>query len=220
MPASAPPRGSQPVPNLVTLPAGTTLWRVHRRAQKDAIFREKPTAEPFGGGRFESNETHPYPYCYLAYEDTTALCETLLRSLPYRNGGDRLLLRSAVKGRQLVPVETLHELSLLSLMTGADLAAVCTDEWLIHAEQPDYPKTRSWAHWLRGKVPHAQGMVWPSKRNIGGTAVILFGDRCLDAIRWAAAAPVNLDDDRGAQLLSHQLAPFRVVLRPRRGPST
>lgn len=220
MEARQPPARARDVrPTIVTVPGGTRLWRVHSR-DREEIFESGPHVGPFGGGRFDSNETCRYSFSYLGLEEDTALCERLLRGLPTDPAGVRLLPRRAVAGRRLRAVRLRWDLRLLSLRTGAELAGVYADEWLVHADAAEYPKTRAWGHWLREQVPGVDGFVWASKRNMGGSAVILFGDQCRGAVEWDTDWPgLDLDDEAGAAELRRRLAPYRVTLRPPRRPA-
>jgi hypothetical protein len=197
----------------VTLAAGTRAWRVHRRDAAE-LFNPHPHVEPFGGGRFDSNLSYRYPYSYVGLEPQTALTENLLRAVPFQDNGGRVLPPAAVKGRRLITVRTTHAVTLLDLCSSTALASVYADEWLIHCEPVDYPKTRAWGHWLRELVPSAMGFIWPSKRNVGGRAVILFGDRCPGALEWdAAQAVLELDDRDGVAELNERLRPYRATVR-------
>lgn len=203
-------------PVFAELATGTTAWRVHHRAWDD-VFNPHPHVEPFGGGRFDSNQSYRYPFSYLALDSQTALSERLLRDLPYGDTGGRVLPRSTVNGRRLRAVRTTRPITLLDLRTGPALSAVCADEWLIHCGPAEYPKTRAWGHWLREQVPAAEGFIWPSKRNVGGTVTILFGDMCRGAVGWDGTRPgLDLDDRPGAAELDDRLRPYRVTVRPPR----
>jgi hypothetical protein len=222
MAGNAPPTRVRNIrPTLVNLPAETTTWRVQLRRYPD-VFNSRPHVEPFYGGRFDSNQSFRYPFSYLGQDRETALVERLLRDLAYRHGGDRLLPRSTVNGRRLRAVRTMRPIKLLSLCSGADLSGVYADEWLIHSEPVNYPMTRAWAHWLREQVPEAEGFIWPSRLNVGGTAIILFGDQCRGAVQWHDSEPaIELDDDAGTAWLNDVLRPYRVTVRPpRRGKPT
>jgi hypothetical protein len=219
MTTGAPPRlirRADVQPEFVTLDAGTPAWRVHHRATA-GFFNPGPHVEPFGGGRFDSNQAHPYSYSYLGLEPATALTEYLLRAVPFRDNGSRVLPRATVRGRRLITVRTTQPITLLDLCSSKALAGVFADEWLIHCEPADYPRTRAWGHWLRDRVPTAMGFVWPSKRNVGGRAVILFGDRCSDPLEWDQAQPVlEMDDPNGVAELNDRLRPYRATIRPPR----
>jgi hypothetical protein len=175
------PSGYRYRPHWEVLPAGTHLWRIHPSHYAAAEFK------PFipndrSTGRFNSLPEDPYPYLYAAVDAETALAETLLRSLsPDPETGMRLVPWAWVQGKSLNGVRTRCELNLVSLCSGAALAAVRRDNDLLEGEGPKrYARTRSWARELRTHVPDAMGMIWGSKRNPSRRALVLFGDRFAD----------------------------------------
>jgi hypothetical protein len=228
MPSDIPPKGVQPEPRYVCLPAGSFLWRVTKPppAPDDppaqSPFRQLPDDpelyDPRWGGRFDPTPECPYPYCYAAFDDLTALCEVLLRDIAFE-APLRYLPKRGVSGRRLAILETLMPLWLVSLVDAADLAAACQDSWLVHTE--DYRLTRRWAHWLRdSQAPDGNGpagIVWPSKRQPSGRAVLLFGDRCRDAVAWSPFGERRLDDPDGIQWLNLRLSLLRTKLGPGAG---
>jgi hypothetical protein len=216
MPPSRPPGRYQGTPCRRVLPAGTQLHRVHGRRHSASEFvpKELVADAHFGGGRFDPTTEDSYPYLYAAFSRSTALAERLLRSIPFGEEDRRILPRVEVRGRRLSSVELAGDLTLLALTTGAELAAVSQDEWLIQAEQGEYGKTRRWAHWLRSQAPWAQGFVWPSKRDVGEQAVILFGDRCRPGDLMPGVLPsVDLDSRDGGMWLNDVLAAYRITIR-------
>jgi hypothetical protein len=208
-------------PVSVPLRAGTVLWRVHRRSRGVCEFKALESDQVFGGGRFDSTDNDPYPFLYAATDQDTALLETLVRGIPFDHRGWRWIRRVSVAEQRLSPLETTQDLTLISLLTAADLAAVRQDEWLVQADPPAYPQTRRWGHWLRAQADWADGFVWLSRRNLGHDlghrAFVLFGDRCPDdALREKPREAVDLDDVAGADWLNDRLARYRVrVSRPR-----
>lgn len=220
MPFGPPPDTYLDEPNHYFLPEGSRLWRVHHQCRKSAEFNDMPADRHFGGGRFDATDDDPYPYLYAALTATTALAETLIRSLPFGHGQKRILPRKAVAGRRLCPLEITTGLALISLVTHADLAAVRQDEWLVQADPRDYAFTRRWAHWLHGQAPWAHGLIWSSRRDLGERSVILFGDRCpVGALGPVPSGCQDLDDIAGAAILNTMLAPYRVQIRPPRSPN-
>ena len=139
-------------------PSGLPRWPDWPRAPKrtagtgpTSAFREfdRKDYDPDSGGRFDPTPECPYPYCYAAFDDLTAICEVLLRDVSF-TGPTRFLMRRYVKDLQLMILETRRPLWLVSLLDAADLAAAGQDSWLIHAESTEsYKLTREWAHWLR-----------------------------------------------------------------------
>lgn len=224
MPNDVPPKDVVARPRFAGLPAGSFLWRVTRQPGPAAggpvsPFRALPDDEdydPREGGRFDPTPECPYPYCYAALDDLTALCEVLLRDVGFSAPTRYLLLRQ-VTGRRLALLETREPLWLVSLTDAANLAAACQDSWLIHAESPDYRMTRRWAHWLHDSLApdgrHPAGLIWPAKRQPGGQAVLLFGDRCGDSVVCSSFGERLLDDDDGLEWLNLRLALLRTQIR-------
>lgn len=215
MPLAAPPRSARAKPTRFVLRSGTVLWRVHRKDHPGSAFKDLQADKHFGGNRFDGTPDDPFPYLYAAPGARTALLETLARGLPFNDNGSRLIRRVTVRDHRICAVEVTQDLNLIALLSTADLAAACQDEWLIHCAPSEYPQTRRWAQWLRSQAPWAQGLIWASHRDIGGRNIILFGDRCLgESLRELAESARDLDDRAGAKWLSRQLAPFRISVRP------
>jgi RES domain len=215
VPPVRPPASAPVPPNLVTMPARTVLWRVHRRSRSGVNFKDVLADRNFGGNRFDSTAGDPFSFLYAAPQQETALLETLVRSIPFNARGERLLRRSVISGVRISAAEPVTDLTLISLLTHQDLAAACQDEWLVQAPPAEYPQTRRWAQWLRSQAPLAQGLVWLSVRNLGSQSVVLFGDRCPDgALQAVPGAAVDLDTADGEAWLNEQLAPYRISVRP------
>jgi hypothetical protein len=213
MPVYAPPGGYRRTPHSFVARVGTRLSRVHRNIAGSCGFSDQVADSHFGGSRFDPTTDGQFSYLYAAYSDRTAVAETLLRGLHFDDKGARLLPRAAVRGWYASEIELTGDLNLLSLQTGVELAAVGQDNWLIHCGHEDYAQTRRWACWLREKAPWAQGIIWPSKRDLGGTCVVLFGDRCAsEAVRPDARRTTSLDDLEGAQWLNRVMAPLCVTI--------
>lgn len=206
-------------PHWEVLPAGTHLWRVHSSRYAAGEFK------PFlphdrSTGRFNSTPEDPYPYLYAAVDAETALAETLLRSLsPDPENGLRLVPWAWVRGKSLNGVRTGCALHLVSLCSGAALAAVCQDNDLLEGEGAErYARTRSWARELRAQVPEAMGMIWGSKRNPSRRALVLFGDRLADrAESPLTALPYrnipDLGSPDGVKEANQLLEPLRSAIR-------
>jgi len=177
----------------------------------------------FGGARFDATAGHEYPFYYAGLDEETALAETLLRDVHPDDHGTRMVPRVAVQGRRVSGLAVTSDLTLVSLISGADLAAIGQDAWLVTASGSEYAQTRGWAHWLRGQAEWACGFAWSSLRNMGGTAIILFGDRCAAAVgkdyeqtllHDIPPLAVDLDDKAGAEWLTERLKAFRVGIAP------
>ncbi|GIH27714.1 hypothetical protein Aph01nite_60240 [Acrocarpospora phusangensis] len=215
MPAQEPPDKHAAPAHRLLLPAGTQLWRVHRREYPCDSFTPGRDDPGRSGGRFDGAAADRYDHCYLAYEQSTALAECLLRSVAFDDEGPREISFAQLEGRRLSLVETTRELPLISLASTPALAAVAQDEWLIQAEPPEYPLTRRWAHWMRGHDTGAAGLDWISRRDLPKRSVILFRDRCPDPPLAPTPLHVELDDTAGLAWLDVVLRPYRarVLLR-------
>ena len=225
MPYVPPPARYDGTPNRYLLRRGTCLWRVHApgRQQQSWAFNPRPANALLGGARFDATPGHEYPYYYAGLDEETALAETLLRGVHPDDRGTRLVPRSAVEGRRISALAITSDLTLVSLISGADLAAIGQDAWLVTAGGSEYAQTRGWAHWLRDQAEWASGFAWSSLRNMGGTAIILFGDRCAAAFgkgyeqRLLHDIPplaVDLGDNAGADWLAERLKAFRIGIAP------
>lgn len=219
MTGTLPPSGFVMRPNSRLLPAGTPLWRMHRTKRPAEQFNPIPVDAHFGGNRFDGTESDPYQYLYLADTPATALAETLLRSLEFdQTTGLRLVPYAAVEGKSLTLLRTHCDLNLVSLVTEADLSAVCQDSWLLEAEGERYARTRRWASEIRVQTPEAMGLIWQSRRNRPHLASVLFHDRC--AGEPLAVVPDNGIQDMGSPAgvaeTNQLLAPLRSAIVPPR----
>jgi hypothetical protein len=196
------------------LETGTTLWRVHHQDLAPTEFNTVLSDDVFGGGRFDGTLADPYPFLYAATDCETALLETLARSIPFNHHGTRLVLRRTISRQRISALRVIKPLTLISLMTAEDLASAYQDEWLVQADPAEYPQTRRWGSWLRSQETSAQGIAWPSRRNIGHQAIVLFGDRCPNPIEVVEGSSVDLDTVAGAAWFNQQLARHRIRVRP------
>ncbi|GAB2719701.1 RES family NAD+ phosphorylase [Kitasatospora kifunensis] len=203
-------------PHLETLAAGTELWRCHQTRFPGAQFSPVTADLHFGGSRFDGTALDPYPYLYAAAEQTTALAEVLLRSMPFDTAtGTRLIPHARVAGRSLTALRTTVDLVLIRLVSEEDLAAVCQDSWLLETEGIGYAQTRRWAGELRARVPQAQGLLWQSRRHRPRPALVLFGDRCgVEPVKTDPGNSFRLDTPEGTAQANRLLAPLRAALVP------
>jgi RES domain len=213
-----PPARFEAQPHRFKLPAGSSLWRVHHSKHQPTDFSMRQADGRSGhGGRFDGTVIDPYGFYYAALDPRTALAEKFLRDVPYTDTGVRSIQRSRVRHQRSSVVETTEDLELVSLLDAEALAAVAVDDWLIHADSSDYPHTRPWASWIRRQAPWTQGLVWPSKRELGKQAIVLFHDRCPgNSLVVRTASVVYLDDEVGAAWINALLAPCRARIAPPR----
>jgi hypothetical protein len=191
---------------------------VHSTHREPTTYNSRPSHAFYYGGRFDSTPYDPYGYLYVGFGVGAAVCEVLLRSLPFESDGSpRLLPREAFERRSLSFLRLAADVDVVSLMSGRDLAAVAQDSWLVHTEGADYPQTRDWGHWIRRQTkPWAQGFVWPSKREPADRVAILFDDRGDAPVLEATGAdPIDFGTEDGERWLNGVLAPYRTQAAPR-----
>lgn len=212
-----PPAALPGAPGPVTLPQGTGLFRLHGAHRSAAAFNPVPAHPFYGGGRFDATDRDPYGYAYAGLTAAAAVCESLLRSVPFDGAATaRLLPRSAVRGRRLSFLRLAGEVTLVPLVSGRDLAAVAQDTWLTQTEAAHYPFTRHWGHWIRENTgPWAQGFLWPSKREPADHVAVLFADRCPAGVLEETGLPaVDFDAPEGERWLNSVLEPYLARVAP------
>jgi RES domain-containing protein len=217
MPRTRPPVSLPGTPNKAILPAGTRLFRVHSATRPGDAANPVPSHCLWGGGRFDATACDRFAYLYAGLTVEAAICETLLRSIPFDpSGGPRLLPHSAVRRRSLSFLRLARPATVVSLMSGQDLAAVAQDSWLVQTEATEYPYTRDWGHWIRAHTDSwAQGFVWPSKREPAHRALILFADRYPpDIITQSGEPAIDLASEEGETWLNDILEPYGARLAP------
>lgn len=195
-----------PPPRTHVLPAGTELFRVHRRYRQATAFNTSQAWANERDGRFDSDEDDYYPFYYAALSARAALHEVLVAeaNLTFVDP----VPRSALKDRVLSTVELLGDVTLISLRTESDLAAVGQSEWLVRAKPHEFPLTRHRVRSLRSEYPWAKGLIWYSRKDPEEESVVIFGDRCAAAtLRKAPTPSVALDTPRARAWLAELLAP-------------
>ncbi|KUO15715.1 RES family NAD+ phosphorylase [Streptomyces dysideae] len=212
-----PPDAPPDEPIRATLRAGTPVYRVHSTHRAPTAYHTRPSHAFSYGGRFDSTPYDPYGYLCVGFGVGAAVSEVLLRSLVFEGDGtERLLPRVAFEGRSLSFLRLAADIEVVSLMSGADLAAVAQDSWLVRTEGADRPRTRDWGHWIRRQTkPWAQGFVWPSKHEPADRMAILFDDRGdPPPLEPTGADPVDFGTQDGERRLNGILAPYRTRTAP------
>jgi hypothetical protein len=213
VPPVFPPDDLHGTPSRHVLPAGSTLWRVHRGDRPVHEFDKPRLTLAFGGGRFDGVGYGGFPYLYCSPAAGTALAERFAGNLDLSATSNRLVLRKALEARTASVFETTADLDLVRLVTGPDLAAVGQDSSLLSARGPSFDITRRWVAWMREQAQWAQGIVWQSSVDMPRSTMVLFGD-ALDpsAIEPVPGMAYRLDDPDREAWLAHELKPFRLAL--------
>lgn len=207
-------------PDHETLPIGTKLWRMHSSKRPAHEFRK---FSPESGGRFDGSAGDEYACLYVAKDRSTALAETLLRTLDYDpRTSSRLVQRAAIAGKSLSAMRTRCELLVVPLISAEQLAAVCQDARLLEGEGTTYycEQTRPWSRNIRSQDLDIMGLLWQSKRNQPRHALVLFEDRCrayhhqpLELVEDAESIP-DLGSEAGIEMVNRLLQPLRAAVAP------
>jgi RES domain-containing protein len=165
---------------LASLPAASTLWRIHRLDRPALFFSPAPGTPP--AGRYDSPSAL-YRALYAALEFDTAFAETLLR-----NPARRLVSVGEIAARAVSALRTARKLRLVDL-TGPGLSQLGLDaRFLSGPYEPCGAAAEAW--FADADAP--DGLLTPSRFDPSGSCVTLF-DRASDALA-ASAAPIPLAD--------------------------
>lgn len=201
-----PPPPDEFDPDVLTLEAGTLLYRVCSNARRVTDFNPgvgSPTRFAFFGDPV-------VPVLYAAQSRKAALAESLLHDIPLSGG---ILTYddygSSVMGR----IETTKDLRLASFMgLGLRRLKVHPDH-LTDTEASEYPHTVRWA-----QAAHRagfDGLVWMSRRCNSDRAYVLFGDRVGESgIGQDDTFGMLFESGSGFDWLVDTCAPLRVDVMP------
>jgi hypothetical protein len=213
MSAALPPKDAAPV--VVTLPTGTTLWRIHadrwmstrfNPTLRDGVATFDPLCDQ--GGRFDATKDDPYAYLYAAADTIGAVAEALLRD---RTPPPPLILRRAKLDELVIAhIETCAPIDLV-LLHGPGLTAIGQDAWLTASGPSEYGLTREWARALRAWSPGAGGFAWRSRLDNDRKVYVLFEDRC-PAASLRVVRRLEANEGTGLSLVRRALAHHGVVL--------
>lgn len=109
-PNQSPPARYDGSPNLLRLPTGTVLTRLHAAQFSVTDFNPILADDPIEGGRFDSTHEDAYAFLYAASDDATAVSEALLRDIPIDERGTRSLMTARLRGQRIGWLRTTCEL--------------------------------------------------------------------------------------------------------------
>lgn len=162
-------------PNVITLPSGTTLERVHDRNFQADRFNPCQGA-PTRFAPMHDAQGNCVPSLYAADTLEAAIFETIFHDVPVaasRKTVPRTLVESRAHGR----IELRRDLRLVSLRT-PDLRRWRLSRNSLIASPPQfYEGTVRWAEAIHRQFPDVEGMLWTSNQCDPDTAYLFFGDR-------------------------------------------
>lgn len=165
---------------VVTRPAGSPLWRVHRREHAPLWFGPLPGTPP--RGRFDA-PAGEFGICYFGESTSVAVLETLVR------GSRRLLDRTELEARAVSTV-TLREPMRFLQFEGAGLARLGIGAEQVHT--PDYADYQRMTLDLHDAHPDVDGVQYRSRWDNSLLCWAVF-DRALPRLN-APSTPAWLGD--------------------------
>ena len=162
-------------PNIVILPAGALLHRVHARNYGPDRFNPCQGA-PTRFAPIHDAEGHCVPSLYAADTLEAALYETIFHDIPItarRKTVPRTLVQNRAHGR----LQVRRDLQLASLR-GPDLRRWRISRNSLITTSPSlYRDTARWAQAIHHQFPYVDGLFWTSHQCDPDTAYLFFGDR-------------------------------------------
>jgi hypothetical protein len=198
---AAPPAHITETLQTVTLPVGSPWYRIHwhtRSALEFAITRTSNRFDPLAAPWSSSK------VLYAASQLEVALSETVVR---WRQLIGSHLVDTAVElaPRRVARLHTLRELTLIDatalglapIQRAVDAAppysgALADD--IFNCSDAEYPLTQQWGAWCRTQSPHAAGIRWVSRQFNTGQCIVLFEDRCADALEQRGKSLPLIED--------------------------
>ncbi|MFD6895044.1 RES family NAD+ phosphorylase [Rhodococcus sp. NPDC060086] len=201
--AGAPPQPFDADTNPLT--AGQRLYRVHNNTRTVGEFNHG-----FGSRtRFAFFGRPAVPVLYAADTEEAALAESLLYDIPVGGG---ILPYAAYANTVMGKIEVTRNLRLANLR-GLGLRRLGVEaRHVTDTEASEYPRTVLWA-----EVAHAagfDGLAWTSRTCNDTRAVVLFGDRCSNALRQDSSFGRIFQSGPGLDWLIETCSPLHVDVLP------
>lgn len=188
-------------PVIVTLPAGTRLWRVHAGTSAPLEFSVSSRETRFGP--LSASDGARIPIWYGASDEEGAVFESVFHDVPIGAAHPQVLY-AEFAARLLSPLVTTSELRLVDLTSEGLRRLRVQRTQLIETTSKQYPRTRKWAEALRESDPESAGLWWVARLHDTSQAVVLFGDRVAPGAiieDESALAPIPLGIGRGLDLV-------------------
>lgn len=206
------PPAALPAALLTTIPAGTSVWRIHSAARGAADLNPPPRPRVRAGGCFDSLDGS-YAYLYIGDGPAAAVAETLCRNLPVDH--PRLIPRAQIIGRALSELRTTRSVQVVDL-TGTGAARINAGAWLTKCDPSGYLHTRRWAAAILAANPDVDGVQY-RPRHDENTLSWMLADSPTTTVHPAVEAAgglIPLDSADGHYLLGALLTAHNAALAP------
>lgn len=202
-----------PAALLTTVPAGTSVWRIHSATRGAADLNPTPRPRVRSGGRFDSLDGS-YAYLYIGGSPAAAVAETLCRNLPV-DQSPRLIPRAQVIGRVLSELQITRPLRVVDL-TGTGAARINAGVWLTKCDPSGYLHTRRWAAAILAANPGVDGVQYRPRHDENTLSWMLADSPAAMSHRAVEAVGglIPLDSADGQYLLGALLTAHNAALAP------
>jgi len=182
-------------------PAGKPMVRLFERSRGPLGFNPTSSLARFRPVLTEKGAV--VPTAYGGEDRETAIAESLLRGVDALQRGKRpQLFRKDVKGLGMVELVPTSDLRLIRLRGQGLTRLGLLREDVVDCGADRYAYTAEWAQALYRCDAKLSGIVWTSRQNDAGRALVLWGDRLdLDEDIRTAGAPIALDDEPGLEIV-------------------
>ena len=176
---------------IITLAKSDTVFRVHPARYEPKIFNASRAADARFSPLFD-NSGNVIPTLYAGSTLDCALMETVFHDVPFAKGIKTVSKDDYIGGRVFSRLELTRDLFLVDLRTIALRKLGVMRTQLIDTHKSQYTISRQWAQALHSQNPGAEGLLWTSRQDDTGSAMILFGDRLTDPPLQLVEGPTSL----------------------------
>lgn len=202
-----------PAALITTIPADTSVWRIHGAVRGAADLNPTPRPRVRAGRRFDSIDGS-YAYLHVGDSPAAAVAETICRNLAV-NQSPRLIPRAKIEGRVLSELRTIRAVRVADL-TGSGAARINAGAWLSKCDPSGYLHTRLWAAAILAANPDLDGLQYRPRHDENTLAWVLTDDPAVHAhpAITAVGTRIALDSTDGHYLLGAILAAHNAALGP------
>ena len=190
-------------------PAGRPLVRVDRLDRLSVSFNSTSSSGRFRPIRDASDAVVSTMYAADGFDG--ALSETVFHDLPV-TAEPKHLARSLLVSRGFARLRCTRPLRLVQLRGHGLRRLGATHGQLIETGAQSYAATAAWGQAAYDHPDGFDGLMWISRQFPGGLAVMLFGDRCADALEPLDEPPLPLAHGRGFELVCGAANEARVII--------
>ena len=152
-------------------------WRVYHTAHGALSYNGTEK----GNARFspiQDADGHTVPVLYAGSTPAVALMETVLHDAPWPSDGYILTLPPPDKElRRMACLVNVQPLQLADFSALGLRRVGLKKSDVLETDKTHYPHSRSVAQWLYAQRPDLQGILWPSRQDDRGKAMVVFAPR-------------------------------------------